>query len=508
MRFTDQRGLSMNNRRNPRRRRIVVGAGAAVASLATALAFAPPASAAPNALFVHGLGVLTVFGDPTGDAITVSSDPDGAIEVNGGAVAIRGARATVSNVGTIVVLGGRGNDRIALDETNGPLPSARLFGAAGDDALFGGSSNDRLFGGDGTDTLSGGAGDDVLSGGNGSDIVTGGVGTDQSFGDAGEDQLVWNPGDGSDLNEGGDGSDAVVVNGGGVGESFAAAANGSRVRFDRIAPLPFSLDIGTSERLVVNANGGDDSFSASGDLASLIALTVDGGTGNDRINGGNGNDTLNGGLGDDFVDGNQGSDTSSLGDGSDTFVWDAGDGSDTVDGDAGQDALVFNGAAGDEKFDLSANGSRARLVRDIGHITMDLGGIEQVDTHALGGADTVTVNDLSGTDVTGVDVDLPGALDPKAGDGADDHVVVNATDGADRVQIAGALSDGVTVSGLQALVHVFGTDGSSDALAFNARGGNDTVDATGLAAGVVALTVDGGAGTDVLSGGPGTVLIQ
>jgi Ca2+-binding RTX toxin-like protein len=498
----------MKNRRRPQRRRAVVVAGAAAASVAAALALAPPASARTTADFDRDRGVLTVSGDARGNAIIVSRTRNGAIEVNDGAVDIGGARATVANVTSIVVRGGLGSDRLALDDRLGALPSARLFGGAGDDELFAGSEKDRLLGGSGSDTLLGGAGDDVLSGGTGNDALTGGVGTDRSFGNAGNDQLIWNPGDDSDLNEGGDGSDAVVVNGGGVGETFAAAANGSRVRFDRIAPLPFSLDIGTSERLVVNANGGNDSFAASGDLASLIALTVDGGAGNDRISGGNGNDTLNGGVGDDEVDGNQGNDSASLGDGTDTFVWDAGDGSDTVEGEAGADRLVFNGASGDEILDLSANGSRARLVRDVGHVTMDLNGVEQVDENALGGADTVTVDDLSGTDVTEVGISLAGALDPKAGDGAGDHVIVNATDGADTVNLTGTQADGVTVSGLQALVRVFGTDGSSDALAFNARGGNDTVDATGLAAGVVALTVNGGAGTDVLSGGPGTVLIQ
>jgi hypothetical protein len=492
MSLIEQTGTTpMKNRRNPQRRRAVVGAGAAAASVAVAaaLVLAPPASAGTTAHFGNDRGVLTVSGDAGSNSIIVSRTRKGAIEVNGGAVEIRGTRATVANVTSIVVRGGRGSDRIALDERLGPLPSARLFGGAGRDELFGGSGKDRLFGGNGNDTLIGGAG------------------SDQSLGGAGDDQLIWNPGDGSDLNEGGDGSDAVVVNGGDVGESFTAAADGSRVRFDRVSPLPFSLDIGTSERLVVNANGGDDSFAASGDLAPLIALTVDGGPSNDHLSGGNGNDTLIGGTGDDQIDGNQGSDTASLGDGNDTFVWDAGDGSDQVDGETGADTLVFNGAAGAENLDLSAIGSSAHLVRDVGHVSMDLNGIEQVDTDTLDGADTVTVDDLSGTEITGIGISLAGALDPKAGDRADDHVIVNATDGADTVQIAGVQADGVTVEGLQALVRVFGVDGPSDAIAFNARGGNDTVDATGLAAGVASLTVDGGAGTDVLRGGPGTVLI-
>ena len=66
----------------------------------------------------------------------------------------------------------------------------------------------------------------------------------------------------------------------------------------------------------------------------------------------------------------------------------------------------------------------------------------------------------------------------------------------------------MTVAGLSALVRVSGTDAPLDTLAFNALGGDDTVDATGLAAGVLTLTVSGGAGNDALSGGPGTVLIQ
>ena len=55
------------------------------------------------------------------------------------------------------------------------------------------------------------------------------------------------------------------------------------MRFDRTVPAPFSLDIGTTENLVLNMNGGDDTFTASNGLAPLIELTVDGGAGNDFI---------------------------------------------------------------------------------------------------------------------------------------------------------------------------------------------------------------------------------
>src|SRR5205085_11550636 len=127
-------------------------------------------------------------------------------------------------------------------------------------------------------------------------------------------------------------------------ETFTATANGTRVRFDRVNPAPFSLDIGTTENLVLNMNGGDDTFSASGNLAALIKLTIDGGAGNDTILGGNGADTLLGGDGNDFIDGNQGDDIAFLGAGDDVSQWDPGDGNDTVEGQAGFDTLVFNGA--------------------------------------------------------------------------------------------------------------------------------------------------------------------
>ena len=70
--------------------------------------------------------------------------------------------------------------------------------------------------------------------------------------------MIWNPGDGSDLFEGGAGVDTAEVNGGNGAETFTITANGRRVRLDRVNVAPFTLDIGTTENLVINANGGDD----------------------------------------------------------------------------------------------------------------------------------------------------------------------------------------------------------------------------------------------------------
>ena len=162
----------------------------------------------------------------------------------------------------------------------------------------------------------------------------------------------------------------------------------TRVRFDRIDPAPFSIDIGTSEKLVLNMNGGNDSFSATGNLAALISVTVDGGAGDDSIRGSNGNDVLLGGDGNDFIDGQQGADVAFLGAGNDVFQWDPGDGSDVVEGQDGTDSMLFNGAATSETFDLSANGGRARFTRNVANITMDLNDVERVELNTLGGPDT------------------------------------------------------------------------------------------------------------------------
>ncbi|HEY2783672.1 MAG TPA: calcium-binding protein, partial [Fimbriiglobus sp.] len=294
---------------------------------------------AVTASFTLNSGVLSVFGDAGNNQIVVGRDAAGRILVNGGAVSVTGGTPTVANTSIIQVFGQSGNDSISLDETNGALPTANLFGGAGNDTLTGGSGNDLLFGQAGNDVLAGRGGNDLFFGGNDNDMLTGGSGNDQVFGEAGDDQMIWNPGDGTDLNEGGDGNDTVVVNGGNGAETFTATANGTRVRFDRIDPAPFSLDIGTTENLSVNMNGGDDTFTGGNGLASLISLTVDGGAGNDRITGGDGNDVLNGGDGNDTIVGGRGNDVLIGGAGNDTFVWNPGDGSDTVEGQDGHDTL-------------------------------------------------------------------------------------------------------------------------------------------------------------------------
>ncbi len=460
------------------------------------------AEAAGNTTASFALGVVTVVGDGQDNAITISRDAAGKILVNGGGVPIAGGTPTVANTRSISVIGVGGNDTIALVETNGALPRANLIGGAGNDVLTGGSGADTLIGQAGNDTAAGKGGQDLLFGGADNDVLAGGDANDQVFGEAGNDRMVWNPGDDTDLNEGGPNADTVEVNGGNGAEQFTTTANGTRVRFDRVTPAPFSIDIGTSEALTVNGNGGDDTFSATGNLAALIAITVDGAAGNDRLLGSNGVDLLLGGSGSDFVDGQQGNDTALLGSENDTFQWDPGDGSDVVEGQDGADTLVFNGANISENFDVSANGGRVRFTRNVGNITMDINDIESLAVNALGGADNFTVNDLSGTDLANITTDLALPAGSGAGDGAADNLIVNATTGDDVAVIAGSGSN-LQIVGLATSLSVTGAEPANDRVTVNTLGGADVVDASGVAAGSARLTLNGGTADDVLIGGDG-----
>jgi len=475
----------------------VVGAGT-IAGLGLPASAAPAAAASVSASFDSG--VLTVLGNASSNSIVISRDAAGNLRVNNGAVPINGGTPTVANTQSISVFGQAGDDVISLDETNGALPKAALFGGINNDTLTGGSGADALIGQAGNDTLSAKGGNDLLFGGSGNDVLTGGDADDQAFGEGGNDRMIWNPGEDTDLNEGGAGADTTQVVGGNGAEQFTATANGTRVRFDRVNPAPFSIDIGTTESLLLQANGGDDSFSGTGNLAPLIATTVDGGAENDTILGTNGVDLLLGGSGNDFVDGQQANDVALLGTEDDVFQWDPGDGSDVVEGQAGADTLLFNGSNAGEIFDVSANGSRGRLFRNIANITMDTNDVEIFDIRALGGTDNVVVNDLAGTDITEVRSDLAAS---GGGDDAEaDNVTVNGTQDDDVAVIGGEGAE-LRLIGLAAAVTVTNGAPATDSLTVNQLAGADVVDASGVPDGLTRLVLNGDAGDDVLLGGDG-----
>jgi hemolysin type calcium-binding protein len=323
----------------------------------------------------------------------------------------------------------------------------------------------------------------------------------------------------------------------------------------------FTFDRSLFDAISVSAGGGDDMVlidETSGAFTEK-SITVDGGPGRDTLIGGSGDDTLIGGDDDDFVDGRRGNDTVLLGVGDDVAVWDPGNGSDTIEGQDGDDRLEFHGANVNEHLDLSANGNRVRLTRDVASIVMDLNGVEEVDLSVRGGTDVVTVNDLTGTDLVRANVDLEGTPGSGVGDGQADTIVLPGTPGADVVTVSGTdgaveadglfttvravhgdatldtieflalAADEVHVNGtnkpdtitivpsaivgaMRALVDSFPTgvdvSGGGTLMVFGLGGPDTITGSNGLAALPTALVIDGGPGDDVITGGDGADVLM
>jgi Ca2+-binding RTX toxin-like protein len=287
-----------------------------------------------------------------------------------------------------------------------------------------------------------------------------------------------------------DAAGALLVNGGAVPITGGACtvANTALIRMlGREGDDVLGLDV---------ANGPMPPAEILGELGGDV---LTGGDAADNLVGGLGDDVAIGGEGDDLFNGGDGDDVALLGAGDDTSVWNPGDDNDVVEGQDGFDVLLFNGSGVSERIDVSANGGRVVFFRDVASVLMDLNDVEGIEFRAAGGADLMTVNDLSGTDLTQVDLDLFSA---GAGDGAADSVIVNATNGDDIAVVVGDAS-GVSLLGLSAQVNVFGAESALDRLTVNLLGGDDVLEASGLAAGGILLSGNGGAGEDILIGGAG-----
>ena len=235
---------------------------------------------------------LTVTSDAGADTVTLG--------VTGGFITVNGTATTLAADpnAQIVVNAGGGNDTVdasALAVTN--------------------YNTLTINGGEGDDLLTGGAGNDEVNGDSGEDRVVGFKGNDQLHGGEGNDVLVWNNGDATDRDEGGAGTDEVEVNGAAtVGDDFSAkplVTEPGTVLFERINLVKFKIEV-LAERLTVNGLGGQDHFGPDAEhptgLAGLTALTLNGGSGGDRLDGGDGADQINGGSGADELGGREGAD--------------------------------------------------------------------------------------------------------------------------------------------------------------------------------------------------------
>ncbi len=384
---------------------------------------------------------------------------------------------------------GDGDDLIVVDRND-----IAIDGGAGTDTLFsfvdfdlnetGGIENltiegdaTRGIGNDVDNLINGNMQDNFLAGLSGNDTMNGGEGDDIVRGNNGDDAI--NTGNGDDLGRGDNGNDTVT---GGAGDD------------------------------TLEGRQGDDILLGGEDFDLLL-----GHIGNDTIEGGADDDTVQGGRGDDVIQGDTGNDALWGGRGNDLFIWNNGDGSDVVDGGetgAGesntQRVNAADGAGDLINVELSntdrlnalgqvENLDFVQLERlNLGNFTIDLFDVQTLEINGQGGNDTVTVEDLSGSQSAVNDGVSLLVFDGGGGqdllDATRSDVAVSADGGNNNDTISGGNLDDTLLGG-----------GQDDLL--DGRAGNDSLDGqTGndlLLGGGGADTLFGSGGDDTLSGQSG-----
>lgn len=324
----------------------------------------------PAVLATFNTGVLTVLGDNAANDIVVSAAADGTLQVtnNGAAVAIRSTFGTPNkaNLQTVNVDARGGSDSIVIDRSINVLDSAGRLAFAANGTLNGGGGNDTIR------VLAGGfvgglptqgqplpaiVGNYTMFGGSGDDFLDSGFGNDSLFGEGGNDTLRWLPGTLIDTFDGGSGNDTVVVVGNtnpipdlttpdptdtSNGDSFRLDADPATggAKFQRTNLVPFFINITSSENVVMQTGGGNDTITVTALAGTGVrSVVMDGGDGNDTLDGAAANVSLQifGGAGDDTLLGGSRADTLLGGDGNDSLS--GGRGTDTLDGGNGNDAL-------------------------------------------------------------------------------------------------------------------------------------------------------------------------
>jgi Ca2+-binding RTX toxin-like protein len=464
---------------------------------------------------------VTVNGSEGADNVAVAGNASG--------ISISGLAVPTSVVATdppdrLTVNGLAGADTISASGLAANAALLTMRGGPDADTLTGGPADEtfRWDPGDGNDVIGGGLGNDnvAFNGSEANEQIAVGAGpaghalitrdVDAVTLDLDDvEALNVAPGAGSDAVNVGDMPGAeltqVGVNFGGAdGQTDTAIATATiNPEVINVTPTPTGASVALApttsvsgaelgrDTLTINALAGDDTVNASTVPAGLVDLVLQGGLGEDVYIGSQGTDLFQGGDGDDV---------GLMGAGDDTFVWNPGDDNDTIEGQNGADRLRFNGANIAENIQILPNGGRVLFLRDIANVTMDCNDVEIMDFNALGGADTITVNDLVGTDVTQVNLALAGA--GGVGDAAADNVILNGTNGNDSVTIFGG-PGGVNATGLMPGLAITGAEAANDRLTVNGLAGDDTINAAGVRVGAILLTLNGGANNDTLTGGDG-----
>ena len=337
--------------------------------------------AVPAVIAVFNTDTLTVTGDNAANEIRIDADDAGRVRVFEGSseVSIRSVLGTPTRASlkSIFVDARGGNDSITLERSLNTLDANGKLAFAPTATLLGGHGNDTIT------PLIGGfvagivgnpiVGNVVMDGGHGNDFLDSGFGNDIMIGGPGNDTLRWLPGTLIDVFEGGTGHDTAIIvgNDNNQGDDFVLSAGGApgRVLFQRTNLIPFFIDIGTTETILMQTQSGDDTITVN-DLTGtdVVRVVADGGTGNDLITGvnqlarrvtlnllgGDGNDVLIGGAGNDRLDGGAGNDQLNGGGGRDVLL--GGDGDDILDGGRDRHPDILIGGYGADIFIKSTLG--------------------------------------------------------------------------------------------------------------------------------------------------------
>jgi hypothetical protein len=315
----------------------------------------------------------------------------------------------------------------------------------------------EVVGTDGADTIKEGNGDFFIAGLGGNNKITVGNGHDTVYAGDGNDHITV--GNGNDIIDAEGGNNTITV---GTGSDTIVAADGNNTLLigDWVHGSGVdSIYLGNGDNRItdygnaavnISVGDGDNSISLGGGN-DIVTVT---GVGNDYIQTGAGNDTIIGSNGSDQeLEGQGGDDTIFAMGGDDRIVYSAsagtnhvGDGMDRIDGGAGNDLLEVYGSATGDHFTLAAlSNGHALLMQDNGTVNnADLVSVEHIDFTTAGedgvnssGSDNITVEDMTGTAVNLVSIDLAGPSGT-SGDGK-----------VDTVNLMGNASETVTVS----LVH-------------------------------------------------------
>ncbi len=332
------------------------------------------------------------------------------------------AAGSTADGGPITIEGGAGNDIIggsnSADVINGGMGNDLIFGLGGNDTINGGTGGDTFnyAVGEGVDTIDGGADPDAL--------LTSGNATAESA-------ILTVTSTGFTLDVDGDGivdvnatniesvvlyqaegADKITVRGQDAGETITIAGNSNLLQVFGNG-IPSIAGISTSE-LTIEGKGGNDAINASSlNTVALppVALTLDGGAGNDTITGSAGADTILGGEGNDTV-------LYKVGAGADTI----NGGSETGASNPDYDVLKIDGDAVQRSFNIAKATSGTDIVAGVNATdilvsytgangaTVRADEIERIEVTLGSAGDSISVGDLSGTAIAPTTVAINGGI--------------------------------------------------------------------------------------------------